>query len=339
MKFEGIITPLLTPFFEDTQEINFDACGQLVEHLISHGVSGLFMLGSNGEFHVMSDDEKVSLAKYVIEKTAGRVPVYVGTGGNSTRQVIELSKRVEAVGADALSVITPYFIAPSDNELIEHYKAIASSVKIPIILYNLSKRVEAVGADALSVITPYFIAPSDNELIEHYKAIASSVKIPIILYNFPKNTGINLSVDVVKELSYVENIAAIKDSSGSLENMEGYIKAVENRMSVLVGSDSLMLKAFQLGAVGAVAGTSNLLTDINVAIYNNFKKGDLEKAQHYQLELEELRSVTKLGTVPAILKKAVAMSGIPVGPARFPALNPSDDIVEKIAAMLKYYNK
>lgn len=291
MKFEGIITPIVTPFTEDTQEINYEACGQLMEHLIDHGVSGLFILGSNGEFHVMEEEEKVAFAKYVIEKVNHRVPVYVGTGGNSTKQVIALSKQMEALGADALSVITPYFIAPREEELIEHYKQIAQAVNLPIILYNI-----------------------------------------------PKSTGINLSANVVKALSYVDNIVAIKDSSGKLENIQAYLDAAQDRMQVLVGSDSLMLKAFQAGAVGAVAGTSNLLTDIDVAIYENFKKGNLEQAQQYQLEIEPLRAALKLGTVPSILKKAVSLAGIPVGPARYPVLEPSEADVEKVKEMLAYYH-
>ena len=68
MNFEGISTPIVTPF-DEHQEINYEACGQLIEHLIAHGVKGLFILGSNGEFHVLDDEEKIAFAKYVIEKT------------------------------------------------------------------------------------------------------------------------------------------------------------------------------------------------------------------------------------------------------------------------------
>ncbi|MGX8851260.1 4-hydroxy-tetrahydrodipicolinate synthase [Amedibacillus sp. YH-ame10] len=291
MKFEGIITPLVTPFNEQ-QEINYDATEQLIEHLIAHGVKGLFILGSNGEFHVMEDEEKVTFAKFVIEKTNHRVPVYVGTGGNSTASVIRLSKQMEALGADALSVITPYFIAPKEQELITHYKMIAEAVHLPIILYNI-----------------------------------------------PKSTGINLSYEVVRELAAVKNIVAIKDSSGNMDNMKDYLKAANgNEFEVLVGSDSKMLEAFKMGATAAVAGTSNLLTDIDVAVYDNFKKGDLEKAAYYQNEIEPLRDVLKLGTVPSVLKKAVHLMGIPVGPARYPVCDLSEESVDKIKAMLSYYH-
>ena len=291
MKFEGIITPIVTPF-DDQQEINYEATEQLIEHLIKHGVSGLFILGSNGEFHVMEDEEKISFAKFVIEKANHRLPVYVGTGGNSTASVIRLSKKIEALGADALSLITPYFLAPNEDELINHYKMIAKEVNIPIILYNI-----------------------------------------------PKCTGINLSEHVVSELAKVENILAIKDSSGNMDNMAAYLRAAQgNDFEVLVGSDSKMLEAFKMGASGAVAGTSNLLTDIDVAVYENFKKGDLEKAAYYQNEIEPLRDVLKLGTAPSVLKKAVHLAGIPVGNARFPVCDLNEESTKKIKEMLAYYH-
>ena len=147
------------------------------------------------------------------------------------------------------------------------------------------------------------------------------------------------SYEVVKELASVKNIVAIKDSSGNMENMKDYLRAAEgNEFEVLVGSDSKMLEAFKLGATAAVAGTSNLLTDIDVAIYDNYKKDDLEKAAYYQKEIEPLRDVLKLGTVPSVLKKAVHLTGIPVGPARYPVCELNEEAIDKIKTMLNYYH-
>lgn len=291
MDIKGIITAMVTPF-DENQEINSEATKQLINKLINAGVDGIFILGTNGEFHLLNDDEKVSFAKLVIDEVNKRVPVYVGTGGNSTREVIALSKKMEAIGADALSVITPYFLVPTQEEVIKHYKAVAENVKIPIILYNI-----------------------------------------------PKNTGMNLEADTVKELAKVKNIAGIKDSSGKIENIEAYIEAAKGQnFCVLSGSDSLILKALQIGAKGAIAATSNLLTDLDVSIYQNFLKGDMEAAEKSQKDIDVLRAVLKLGTVPSILKKSVELSGIPVGPARLPVTEPKPEAVEKIKEMLKYYN-
>ena len=116
MEIKGIITAMVTPF-DENQKINETAARQLVDKLISQGVHGLFILGTNGEFHVLSDDEKVEFAKIVIDQAAHRVPVYVGAGACGTQETIKLAQRMEAVGADALSVISPYFIAPTQQEL------------------------------------------------------------------------------------------------------------------------------------------------------------------------------------------------------------------------------
>lgn len=292
MKIQGIITAMVTPF-DAEQNINAAATKQLVEKLISKGVGGIFILGTNGEFHVLNDDEKVKFAKIVIEAVAHRVPVYVGTGGNSTKQVVELSKRMEAIGADALSVITPFLV--------------------PI---------------------------KQSELVAHYKRIAASVKLPIVLYNIPKNTGVNIEPESVRELAAVGNIVGIKDSSGDINNIAAYIKAGEGQdFAVLSGSDSLILKALKIGAVGAIAATSNLLTDIDVAIYENFRKGDLEAAQKNQDAIEQLRAVLKLGTVPSVIKRSVTLSGIDVGPARCPVSATTAAVDEKIKEMLAYYQQ
>ena len=138
--FSGVIVPMVTPFNRDAdQTINYEAGEQLVEKLIAAGVSGIFTFGSNGEFHVCSADEKIDFSKFVIEKVAGRVPVYVGTGSCSTHDAIEMSKRAEAIGADALSVINPYFMGISDAQVVNYYRMVAESVKIPVMLYNIPK--------------------------------------------------------------------------------------------------------------------------------------------------------------------------------------------------------
>lgn len=140
MKIEGIITPIVTPFHRDErQSLNYEALHELIDRLIEKGVSGIFILGSNGEFHVTTPDETVEMTEKTVKFVNHRVPVYVGTGGNSTYQVTELSRRVEAAGADALSVITPFFISPSEKELIHHYETVAASTKLPIVLYNIPK--------------------------------------------------------------------------------------------------------------------------------------------------------------------------------------------------------
>lgn len=291
--FEGIITPIVTPFHRDAQEsINYEATKQLIDHLIEHGVKGIFILGSNGEFHVIDEEEKVAFAKRVIEIVNKRVPVFVGTGCCSTRETIRLSKKMEELGADALSVITPYFLKPTNANLYAHYKAVAESVNLPIVLYNI-----------------------------------------------PKATGCPLDPELVNELADIENIKAIKDSSGEEGRIQAYAKiAKEKDFKLLIGSDSKISYAYELGASGAVAGTSNVITDTLVALDRALRNKEQESAEKLQKDIDVLRGVLKLGTVPSAMKRAVELAGIAeVGPARMPVEELSKEDDEKIIEMLRYY--
>lgn len=136
---KGIITPIITPM--DGKE---NVCGEQlrvqVNRLLEAGVHGIFPFGTNGEGYILDAQEKEEVLSIVIDEVKGRVPVYAGTGCISTRETIALSKKAESLGADILSVITPSFAAASQDELYEHYKAVAKAVKIPIVLYNIPAR-------------------------------------------------------------------------------------------------------------------------------------------------------------------------------------------------------
>lgn len=290
MDIHGIITAMVTPF-DAHGEISVAGTKQLIEQLIDKGVSGIFILGTNGEFQHLHDDEKVEFAKLVVQSVNKRVPVYAGAGACGTKLAIDLAKQMKEVGVDALSIIAPYFQVLSDAEMIDHYQSIADAVDLPILLYN----------------------------------------IPSITQN-------PISVNVVKALCNHPNIVGIKDSGGNIEIMERYIHETKDAdFVVLAGSDSLILKALQLGAVGAVAATSNYLTKIDVAIYDCFKQGKIDEAQRYQQDLETLRASLKLKRQPSVLKRTLQLSGIPVGNTRKPLQAPTaeDDVL--IKQMMQYY--
>ncbi|MBQ6775953.1 MAG: 4-hydroxy-tetrahydrodipicolinate synthase [Synergistaceae bacterium] len=139
VEIKGIIPPILTPMNDD-ESINEAELRNHVNRMIDAGVSGVFAFGTNGEAYAMSHKEKVQVLKVVVDETKKRVPVYAGTGCVTTKETITLSKEAEDLGADVLSVIVPYFAAASQDELYDHYKAVAESVKIPVVLYNIPAR-------------------------------------------------------------------------------------------------------------------------------------------------------------------------------------------------------
>lgn len=134
-KPKGIIPAMVTPFDKNDQ-INRAVLRRLINYLIKGGVHGLFPIGSQGEFYALTKEEKKRITEIVVDEVNKRVPVYIGTGAITTKEAVSLTKMAQKIGADAVSVITPCFISPSENELYEHYTTIAKSTNLPVLLYN-----------------------------------------------------------------------------------------------------------------------------------------------------------------------------------------------------------
>ena len=137
--FTGAGIAIITPFNNDGS-VNYDRLGEMIDYQISNSTDAIIICGTTGEASTMTDEEHLNCIKYAVEKTAGRVPVIAGTGSNDTRYAIELSKEAEAVGADALLLVTPYYNKTTQKGLIMHFTAIADAVNIPIVLYNIPGR-------------------------------------------------------------------------------------------------------------------------------------------------------------------------------------------------------
>ncbi len=134
-KPHGVIVPIVTPLDKDGK-FNATMMRRLVNHLIDGGVHGLFPLGTTGEFYAFDDDTALEIFETVVDEAAGRVPVYGGANSITTQGAVRLVKLCERAGVDAVSVLTPMFISQTQDELYEHYRAIAGSTALPIILYN-----------------------------------------------------------------------------------------------------------------------------------------------------------------------------------------------------------
>ncbi len=136
---KGIITPIITPMHDD-ESFNEAQFRIEINRLIAGGVSGIFALGTNGEVYALTEGEKLKVLKTAVDEVKGRVPVYAGTGCVSTRETVELSKKAEDLGVDALSVVSPYFVGVSQDDIFRHFDAVAKSVTLPILLYNMPAR-------------------------------------------------------------------------------------------------------------------------------------------------------------------------------------------------------
>jgi len=286
LEIAGIIPAMVTPL-DENEEIDVSGLRRLVNYLIEAGVHGLFPMGSQGEFYAFSPEEKARVWRIVVEETRGRVPVYAGTGAPATRQVIELNRLAEQAGVDAVSITTPFFIHPSQDELCQHY-------------------------------------------IE----IAEATRLPVLLYNNPARTGSSISPDLAARLSRHPNIVGIKDSGGDLTLTIEMVRQSEPDFAVLMGRDSLIYAALHHGVRGAIAATASVVPKLVVEIYEAYRSGDMAAALAAQERLHPLRLAFSLGTFPVVVKDALNMIGIPVGPPRRPVRPLSGEARETLRAVL-----
>jgi 4-hydroxy-tetrahydrodipicolinate synthase len=135
MQIHGIIPPVATPM-RANEDLDIPRLKWFLDHLIASGVHGVFVLGTNSEFYALDEREKQEVIATAVAHVNKRVPVYAGTGAETTREVVRLTRMAEKEGADGVSVITPYFISPNQQEIGDHYRRIAEATRLPVILYN-----------------------------------------------------------------------------------------------------------------------------------------------------------------------------------------------------------
>lgn len=138
-RFRGTGVAIVTPFKNDSS-IDFAALGRVINHVIKGGVNYIVGLGTTGEASTLTKDEKQAVISYILETVDKRVPVVIGFGGNNTQEVINSIRTMELDGVDGILSVSPYYNKPTQRGIIEHFKAIASSTSLPIILYNVPTR-------------------------------------------------------------------------------------------------------------------------------------------------------------------------------------------------------
>jgi len=178
-QFTGVGTALITPFTKDGS-LDESAIQRLARRQIDSGVHFLSPCGTTGEAPTLSHRDKLRVVELVREEANGRVPVLAGAGGYDTREVIELARDMERVGADGLLSVTPYYNKPTQEGLFQHFKAIAESVTIPIVLYNVPTRT-AVNMSVETTLRlseiPNIVATKEAAMnAEHWSTIVSSAR-------------------------------------------------------------------------------------------------------------------------------------------------------------------
>jgi 4-hydroxy-tetrahydrodipicolinate synthase len=239
----GIIPAVVTPV-DDNEELNEAALRRLVNFIIQGGVHGLFATGSQGEFWAFNVEEKQRIWEVVKEETAGRVPVYVGTAAVTTREAIALTQTAERVGVDAVSILTPFFVAPSQQELYAHYVAIAEVTSLPIILYTNPAR------------TGVSLKP---------ETLAKLSEIPNIVGVKDSSGDLSLTAEYIRVTP--ENFAVLmgRDTlilAGLLYGVKGAIAATANVVPALVVS---IYERFKVGDLDGARRAQEALAPLRLA--------------------------------------------------------------------------
>ena len=285
-----MLTAMITPYDPDLQ-VNYDRAGDIAEYLVDTGSDGLVVSGTTGESPVLSHDEKLRLFSTVKGKVGSRVEIWAGTGSYDTQGSIDLSREAEKVGVDGLLTVVPY--------------------------YN---------------------KPSQEGLYQHFKAIAESVSIPIMLYNIPSRSGVNMLPETVARLAEIENIVALKESTGDMNQLSVLKNIVPESLAIYSGDDALTLPMLALGAVGVVSIASHLVGKDIKRMLAAFTTGDVAQAQLIHNYLFPIFKGLFITTNPIPVKEALNLLGKDVGGFRLPLCNAKKEEVEQLKEMLGQYN-
>lgn len=288
--FRGLGIALITPFTSEG-DVDYKALARLVEYQIQNGADFLCILATTGETPCLTKEEKLEIKNLVVSVNHGRIPILMGCGGNNTRAVIQ-----EIHDTD----------------------------------WN--------GISGILSVCPYYNKPSQEGLYQHFKAIAESSPLPIVLYNVPGRTGVNLKPETTVRLATdCENIIAIKEASGSLEQVDEIIKNKPSRFDVISGDDALTFSMVASGAAGVISVIGNALPrEFSRMIRLEFN-GEYEAARKIHHRFTELYTLLFVDGNPAGVKALLHEMGfienvlrLPLVPTRITTLQKMSDILKTL---------
>jgi 4-hydroxy-tetrahydrodipicolinate synthase len=278
MDFGRLITAMATPF-DGERRLDLKKTEQLVEHLITEQqTDGIVVVGTTGESPTLTKEEKLSLIEKVVEVSNGRCKVIAGTGSNDTVSSIAMSKKVEEIGVDGLLLVNPY--------------------------YN---------------------RPSQEGLYQHFRSIAESTNLPVMLYNIPSRTAVNMTAETTIRLSKVDNIVAMKESSGDLAQVSKIISGTDDNFRVYSGDDYLLLPILAVGGHGVVSVASHLIGKQIKQMIQAFDQGDHRTSTRLHLELLPLMEALFIAPNPVPLKALLSMKGFDLGGVRLPLVAATEE--------------
>jgi 4-hydroxy-tetrahydrodipicolinate synthase len=261
----------------------------------------------------------------------------------------ELARWLLEHGSDALVVAgsTGEAATLTDNEKTDLWRAAVQAVegRGKVIAgtgtydtahtVHLTEEAERAGVDGVLVVTPYYVKPPQRGLVEHFTVVAGATGLPVMLYNIPGRTATRIEHDTLLRLAAVENIVAVKDSTGDFDGLAHLIAAAPTDFEVYCGDDWATFGFVCLGAAGAVSVASHVAGERIRQMIDLATSGDVAAARKVHLELLPMFDGMFIVSNPIPVKAALALLGQPVGPPRLPLVPAGEDEIEKVRKALE----
>lgn len=267
--FAGMATALITPFRDDGS-VDEEAYRRLIDFQEENGVDVLVPCGSTGESATLSPEEHVRVIEIAIDQ-AKKAKVLAGAGSNSTEEAIAFSRHAENLGADGILSISPY--------------------------YN---------------------KPTQEGIYLHYKAIAESIEIPVVVYNVPGRTASNITAETMLRMAEIPGIAAVKEASGNMMQIQKILARRPKGFEVLSGDDSLTVPLMCMGGDGVISVAGNCCPDLMSKMVHYMQKGKTSEALEISNRLLPLFEVLFTESNPIPVKYVMHKMGFGNGVPRLP---------------------
>ncbi|WP_027339215.1 4-hydroxy-tetrahydrodipicolinate synthase [Halonatronum saccharophilum] len=267
-------------------------------------------------------DGAVKVGRYLIENGSDALLV-LGTTGEVPTLSKEEKEKLLKILVDELG---------GDTKIIAGTGSYSTTDTI-----SFTKRAEEIGVDGVMLVTPYYNKPPQEGLYKHFKMVAEETDLPIILYNVPGRSATNIDPKTVARLSKIDNIVAVKEASGSVEQAIKIRSLTDDDFLIYSGDDTLTLPILSIGGQGVISVASHLVGKEIKEMIGDFKAGRLDKAAKKNAQLNKLFNTMFITTNPIPVKAALNLIGQGVGGLRPPLVELSDSEYKELESVLKEY--
>ena len=287
---KGVGVALITPF--NNFEVDYPALERMVEHVINGGVDYIVALGSTAETAILSLEERQQVYDFIVERTAGRVPIVVGMGSNNTHELVEQLRTFDM--HDAVAILS---------------------------------------------VVPYYNKPSQEGIYRHYMAVAEASPVPVILYNVPGRTGVNMTAATTLRLAHASNnIVAVKEASGSIEQMQEIIDGKPENFLVISGDDGITVELVKRGGMGVISVAANAFPERFCKCIHDAMEGNLTEAESAMEQFNEPIALLFKEGNPTGVKAMTAAMGITRDEVRLPLVEGTESLRDAIKSAIEKYD-